>query len=128
MNTCESTSNQPPTSTGQTHRKKYTTSKAYQSHGGRFLTGKIFILTDSIINTDQLSTCLEWNALKLRKEQQNRQQHGFILLTVYVKVGPSSNIRSRVSWTGSLFGCTKLLFKSKPCLLNQLSAVLAGTQ
>lgn len=52
VNTCENTSNQPPTPTGQTHRKKYTTSKAYQNHGGRFVTGKIFILTDVIINTD----------------------------------------------------------------------------
>lgn len=30
VNMCESTSNQPPTPSGQTHRKKYTTSKAYQ--------------------------------------------------------------------------------------------------
>lgn len=30
VNTCENTSNQPPTPTGQTHRKKDTTSKAYQ--------------------------------------------------------------------------------------------------
>lgn len=52
VNTCESTSNQPPTPTGQTHRKKNTTSKAYQSHGGRIVTGKIFILTDAIINKD----------------------------------------------------------------------------
>lgn len=50
MNKCEK--HLPPASTGQTHRKKYTTSKAYQSHGGRFVTGKIFILTDAIINMD----------------------------------------------------------------------------
>lgn len=56
VNTCESTSNQPPTPTGQTHRKKNTTSKAYQSHGGRFVTGKIFILTDANINLDYRRT------------------------------------------------------------------------
>ena len=59
MNTCESTSNQPPTPTGQTHRKKYTTSKAYQSHGGRIVTGKIFILTGAIINIDYKKTTLQ---------------------------------------------------------------------
>lgn len=49
---CESTSNQPPTPTGQIHRMKYTTSKAYQSHEGSFIGGKIFIFTDAIINTE----------------------------------------------------------------------------
>lgn len=58
VHTCESTSNQPPTSTGQTHRIKDTTSKAYQSHGGSFR-GKIFVLTEVIFNIFKQD--LSWN-------------------------------------------------------------------
>lgn len=79
VNTCESTSNQPPTPTGQTHCNKYTTSKAYQNHGGRFETGKIFILTDEIIS-EKLQQVEHVNHLNdCQKEQLGRCQNAFSL-------------------------------------------------
>lgn len=117
VNTCESTSNQPPTPTGQTHRKKYTTSKAYQSHGGRIVTGKIFILTGAFINIDYKRATLQSGIHQ--NYGKNSRKGVSVDSSSTVNVGQCSNNRSRMSWGGPLFRfCCDfskyLLFGTKP--------------